>query len=140
MSHAVVSQSEWLKARKTLLAKEKEFSKARDRLSASRRDLPWVKVEKNYVFDGPAGKETLADLFAGMSQLMIYHLMLGPGGVQGCPSRSFLADHRRQYPSGTTRRQPSGGVVCAACRNRGLPTAYGLEVQMGVVIRQRLQP
>jgi predicted dithiol-disulfide oxidoreductase (DUF899 family) len=93
MRHAVVSPSEWLKARKALLAKEKEFSKTRDQLSAARRDLPWVKVEKNYVFDGPSGKETLADLFAGKSQLMIYHFMLGPGWVQGCPSCSFLADH-----------------------------------------------
>jgi predicted dithiol-disulfide oxidoreductase (DUF899 family) len=93
MRHAVVSPSEWLEARKALLAKEKEFSKTRDQLSAARRDLPWVKVEKNYVFDGPAGRETLADLFAGKSQLMIYHFMLGPGWVQGCPSCSFLADH-----------------------------------------------
>jgi predicted dithiol-disulfide oxidoreductase (DUF899 family) len=93
MRHAVVSPSEWLKARKALLAKEKEFSKTRDQLSAARRDLPWVKVEKNYIFDGPSGKETLADLFAGKSQLMIYHFMLGPGWVQGCPSCSFLADH-----------------------------------------------
>src|ERR1041385_8695475 len=93
MQHTVVSQSEWLKARKTLLAKEKEFSKTRDQLSATRRDLPWVKVEKNYAFDGPAGKETLADLFGGKSQLIVYHFMLGPGWVQGCPSCSYLADH-----------------------------------------------
>jgi predicted dithiol-disulfide oxidoreductase (DUF899 family) len=93
MQHAVVSQSEWLAARKALLAKEKEFTKARDALSAARRELPWEKVGKNYVFEGPAGKETLADLFAGKSQLMIYHFMLGPGWVQGCPSCSYLADH-----------------------------------------------
>jgi predicted dithiol-disulfide oxidoreductase (DUF899 family) len=93
MQHTVVSQGEWLEARKALLAKEKEFSTARDALSAARRALPWVKVEKNYVFDGPAGKETLADLFGGKSQLLIYHFMLGPGWVQGCPSCSFLADH-----------------------------------------------
>src|SRR5215467_1638419 len=93
MQHNVVSQSEWLKARKSLLAKEKEFTKARDALSAARRDLPWTPVEKNYVFDGPNGKETLPDLFGGKSQLMIYHFMLGPGWVQGCPSCSFLADH-----------------------------------------------
>ena len=93
MQHNVVSQSEWLKARKALLAKEKEFTKARDALSAARRDLPWTPVEKNYVFDGPDGKETLPDLFDGKSQLMIYHFMLGPGWVQGCPSCSFLADH-----------------------------------------------
>jgi len=93
MQHAVVSQGEWLKARKALLAKEKEFTHRRDALSAARRDLPWVKVEKNYVFNGPAGKETLADLFGGKSQLLVYHFMLGPGWVQGCPSCSFLADH-----------------------------------------------
>jgi predicted dithiol-disulfide oxidoreductase (DUF899 family) len=93
MEHTVVSRDEWLAARKALLAKEKEFSKARDQLSAARRALPWVKVEKSYVFDGPAGKETLADLFGGKSQLLVYHFMLGPGWAQGCPSCSFLADH-----------------------------------------------
>src|SRR5689334_195374 len=93
MQHKIVPQSEWVKARKTLLAKEKEFTKARDALSAARRDLPWTRVEKNYVFDGPDGRETLAELFAGRSQLIIYHFMLGPGWVQGCPSCSFLADH-----------------------------------------------
>ena len=79
MQHAIVSQAEWLAARKALLAKEKEFTKARDALSAARRALPWVKVEKNYVFDGPAGKQTLADLFDGRSQLIVYHFMFGPG-------------------------------------------------------------
>ncbi len=93
MQHKVVSQSEWLTARKAFLTKEKEFSDARDKLSAARRDLPWVKVEKNYVFEGPNGRETLSDLFGGKSQLIIYHFMLGPGWVQGCPSCSFLADH-----------------------------------------------
>ena len=93
MKHTVVSRDEWLTARKALLAREKEFSKTRDRLSAARRALPWVKIDKNYLFDGPAGKETLADLFAGRSQLMIYHFMLGPGWKQGCPSCSFIADH-----------------------------------------------
>src|SRR6478609_1960257 len=93
MQHNVVSQSEWLAARKALLAREKEFTKARDQLSAARRALPWVNVEKNYVFEGPNGRETLSDLFGGKSQLIIYHFMLGPGWVQGCPSCSFLADH-----------------------------------------------
>jgi len=93
MQHKVVSQNEWLAARKALLAKEKEFTKARDQLSAARRDLPWVKVEKSYVFEGPNGRETLSDLFNGKNQLMVYHFMLGPGWVQGCPSCSFLADH-----------------------------------------------
>ncbi len=93
MQHVIVSQNEWLVARKALLAKEKEFTRHRDALSAARRALPWVKIEKNYVFDGPAGRETLADLFGSKSQLMIYHFMLGPGWVEGCPSCSFLADH-----------------------------------------------
>jgi predicted dithiol-disulfide oxidoreductase (DUF899 family) len=93
MRHAVVSQGEWLAARKALLVKEKEFSKSGDQLSAARRELPWVKVEKNYVFDGPAGHETLADLFGDRSQLIVYHFMLGPGWKEGCPSCSFLADH-----------------------------------------------
>ena len=93
MHHAIVSQNEWLAARRALLAKEKEFTKTRDHLSEARRALPWVKVEKNYVFEGPNGRETLADLFGGKSQLIVYHFMLGPGWVQGCPSCSFLADH-----------------------------------------------
>ena len=82
MQHTIVSQSEWLAARKALLAKEKEFTKARDALSKQRRELPWVKVGKPYVFDGPDGKETLADLFGGKSQLIVYHFMLGPGWRQ----------------------------------------------------------
>jgi predicted dithiol-disulfide oxidoreductase (DUF899 family) len=93
MQHAVVSQGQWLAARKALLAKEKEFTKARDALSEQRRALPWVKVDKSYVFDGPAGKQSLADLFDGRSQLMVYHFMLGPGWKDGCPSCSYLADH-----------------------------------------------
>ena len=93
MQHKIVPQDEWLKARKALLAKEKEFTKARDALSTTRRELPWTPVEKNYVFDGPNGKEAFPDLFGGRSQLMVYHFMLGPGWVQGCPSCSFLADH-----------------------------------------------
>ena len=94
MNHPrVVSRDEWLAARKQHLKKEKEFTRLRDKLSAERRELPWVKVDKNYVFDGPEGKETLADLFDGRSQLVVYHFMFGPEWEQGCPSCSFLADH-----------------------------------------------
>jgi predicted dithiol-disulfide oxidoreductase (DUF899 family) len=92
-AHKVVSQDEWLAARKAHLAEEKAFTRARDALSRKRRELPWVKVDKNYVFDGPRGKETLADLFGGNSQLIVYHFMLGPDWEAGCPSCSFLADH-----------------------------------------------
>ena len=91
--HKIVSQSEWTAQRKALLAREKELTRARDRLSAERRALPWVKVEKPYVFDTPAGKKTLAELFDGKNQLIVYHFMLGPGWVEGCPSCSYLADH-----------------------------------------------
>ena len=91
--HSIVSAEDWTKARKALLAKEKEFIRARDRLSAERRALPWVKVDKDYVFDTPDGKKSLSELFAGKSQLIVYHFMLGPGWEEGCPSCSFLADH-----------------------------------------------
>lgn len=93
MQHSVVSQQEWLAARKALLAREKEFTKARDALSAARRDLPWSMVDKTYTFDTPQGRKMLGELFGDKSQLVIYHFMLGPGWVQGCPSCSFLADH-----------------------------------------------
>jgi predicted dithiol-disulfide oxidoreductase (DUF899 family) len=88
----VVPPAEWLAARKELLTKEKEFTRLRDELSRQRREMPWEKVEKRYVFEGPAGKETLADLFAGRNQLIVYHFMFGPGWKEGCPSCSFLAD------------------------------------------------
>jgi predicted dithiol-disulfide oxidoreductase (DUF899 family) len=89
----VVSQAEWLVARKALLAKEKEATRQRDAIAAERRRLPMVKVEKDYRFDGSGGRESLADLFEGRSQLLVYHFMLGPGWKEGCPSCSFLADH-----------------------------------------------
>jgi predicted dithiol-disulfide oxidoreductase (DUF899 family) len=89
----VVSQKVWLVARKKLLAKEKMFSKLRDELNLQRRKLPWVKVEKDYVFDAPNGKMTLGDLFEGKSQLIIYHFMFGPGWGDGCAHCSFWADH-----------------------------------------------
>jgi predicted dithiol-disulfide oxidoreductase (DUF899 family) len=92
-SHKVVSREDWLKARKVHLAKEKEVTRLRDQLSAERRELPWVKVEKPYVFEAPGGKRTLAELFDGRSQLIVYHFMFGPGWKEGCPSCSFLADH-----------------------------------------------
>jgi predicted dithiol-disulfide oxidoreductase (DUF899 family) len=89
----VVSQAEWLAARKEFLKKEKEFTRLRDELSRQRRELPWENVEKPYAFDGPHGKQPLADLFDGRSQLMVYHFMFGPGWSEGCPSCSYIADH-----------------------------------------------
>ena len=89
----IVTREEWRQARKAHLAKEKEFTQLRDRLSAERRALPWVRVDKPYVFEGPSGKATLADLFGGRRQLIVYHFMFGPGWEEGCPSCSFLSDH-----------------------------------------------
>lgn len=92
-NNRIVSRSEWLVARKAHLAREKELTRLRDRLSAERRELPWVKIEKQYVFDAPEGKVTLADLFDGRSQLIVKHFMLAPGQKEGCVGCSFEADH-----------------------------------------------
>ncbi|MDT3381997.1 thioredoxin family protein [Labrys portucalensis] len=92
-AHQVVSREEWLTARKALLIKEKEATRARDRLNAERMALPWVKVDKAYLFDTPQGRRTLAELFEGRSQLIVYHFMLGPDWDAGCTGCSFLADH-----------------------------------------------
>lgn len=91
--HRIVSQDEWIAARKELLKKEKESTRLLDELGERRRNLPWVKVTKNYVFDGPEGPVSLADLFAGRSQLAIYHFMFGPDWQEGCPSCSYVSDH-----------------------------------------------
>jgi len=88
----VVPRAQWVAARKELLSKEKEFTRLRDELSRRRRELPWEKVEKQYVFEGPEGTQTLADLFDGRSQLIVYHFMFGPGWKEGCPSCSLLGD------------------------------------------------
>jgi predicted dithiol-disulfide oxidoreductase (DUF899 family) len=91
-AHKTVSREEWLEARRALLAKEKEVLKAKDALRQETRELPWVKVDKEYVFEGPNGRETLSDLFAGRSQLVVRHFMLGPGWKEGCVGCSFGAD------------------------------------------------
>ena len=93
LQHTVVTHEKWMVARRQLLAKEKEFTRLRDELSAERRNLPWEKVEKNYLFDGAAGVESLAQLFAGRSQLVIYHFMFGPDWQAGCPHCSRWADN-----------------------------------------------
>ena len=92
-NNRVVSHQEWIEARKDFLAKEKEFTRMRDQISQQRRDMPWERVEKNYVFDGPEGKVTLADLFGGKSQLVVYHFMFDPSWEAGCKSCSFWADN-----------------------------------------------
>ncbi len=92
-NHAVVASAKWLEARKRLLAKEKDFTRLRDQLSQERRDLPWERVEKEYVFAGPTGNETLSELFAGRHQLIIYHFMFDPSWEEGCEHCSFWADN-----------------------------------------------
>ena len=89
----VVEHEEWLEARKRLLAAEKELTRARDEVTRQRQALPWEPVEKEYVFDGPDGEETLADLFEGRSQLLVYHFMFEPEDAAGCPICSFWADN-----------------------------------------------
>jgi predicted dithiol-disulfide oxidoreductase (DUF899 family) len=91
--NSIVSREEWLTARRALLAKEKEETRLRDRVNAERLALPWVRVEKDYVFTTPGGRRTLAELFGDRSQLVVYHFMLGPGWEAGCLGCSFLADH-----------------------------------------------
>ena len=89
----VVSHDDWLKARVELLSAEKAFTRQRDALTRRRMAMPWERVGKNYVFDAPEGRRTLAELFEGRRQLLVQHFMLGPGWEQGCPSCSFMADH-----------------------------------------------
>ena len=90
--HEIVSEAQWIEARRALLAEEKAWTRERDRLAKKRRALPWVKVEKNYVFKGAEGPVALGDLFDGRSQLVVYHFMFGPEWEEGCPGCSLLSD------------------------------------------------
>jgi len=93
VKHPVVSSDRWIAARKALLARERELTHLRDEIARERRALPWVRIEKRYVFDTRDGERTLAQLFDGRRQLLVQHFMFGPGWEQGCPSCSFMADH-----------------------------------------------
>ena len=123
----VVSEQEWLVARRDLLAREKELTRLRDQVSEHRRELPWVKVEQEYVFAGPDGKETLAELFAGRSQLIIYHFMLGPGWEEGCKSCSYLADHF----DGANIHLPHRDVTLIVVSRAPLPEIQEYQKRMG---------
>jgi predicted dithiol-disulfide oxidoreductase (DUF899 family) len=127
MEHRVASQEQWLAARKQLLRKEKELTRLRDQLSAERRELPWVRVDKEYVFDGPDGRETLGDLFEGRSQLLVYHFMFGPDWEQGCPSCSFLSDHI----DGANWHLPQRGVTLVAVARAPLAQIEAFKARMG---------
>jgi predicted dithiol-disulfide oxidoreductase (DUF899 family) len=126
----IVSREEWLAARKKLLAKEKHLTRERDALAAERGQLPWVKVEKNYVFDGPNGKVTLADLFDGKSQLIIYHFMFGPDLAGGLPELfvQYGSHRRRAGASGATRCVVRSHLTSALSEDRDVQEAHGLAI------------
>ena len=113
--------------RKAYLAEEKAFSKARDQLARKRRELPWEKVERNYLFDTPSGKQSLADLFSDKSQLIIYHFMLGPGWEAGCPSCSLIADHF----DGATIHLAQRDIAFAVVSRAPLPEIEKFKARMG---------
>ncbi|HIE2334658.1 TPA: DUF899 family protein, partial [Pseudomonas aeruginosa] len=91
--HPVSNREQWLDARRRLLAREKQLTRLRDQVAAERRELPWVRVDKDYRFQGERGERSLAELFGGNSQLIVYHFMFAPGWSEGCVGCSFLADH-----------------------------------------------
>lgn len=126
-THAIVSPKEWLTARKALLDKEKEFTRLRDQLSEERRELPWVKVEKEYLFDSNNGKETLAELFENRSQLIVYHFMYGPDWEEGCPSCSFWADNFNNIILHLNHRD----ITMIAVSKARLETLESYKVRMG---------
>lgn len=125
--HKVVSEKEWLAARRELLQAEKEFTRQRDAISVKRRELPWVKVAKDYVFDGRAGKVSLAELFRDRSQLIIYHFMLGPDWEQGCPSCSYLSDHY----DGSLVHLNARDIAFAAVSRAPMPQIAAFKQRMG---------
>ena len=125
--HEVVPHEQWLAARKAFLAQEKAFTRERDRLSRARRDLPWERVEKDYVFDGPAGKQTLAQLFGDSSQLVVYHFMFDPEWDEGCKSCSFWADNFNGIPVHLRARD----TALVAVSRAPLPTLEAYRKRMG---------
>jgi predicted dithiol-disulfide oxidoreductase (DUF899 family) len=125
--HRVVSRDEWVAERKTLLAHEKELTRLRDQIACERRAMPWVRVEKNYVFSAQEGQRTLADLFDGRQQLLVQHFMLGPGWEQGCPSCSFMADHN----DGMTVHLAHRDVTLVAVSRAPLPEIERFRRRMG---------
>jgi predicted dithiol-disulfide oxidoreductase (DUF899 family) len=127
LRNKVVAPGEWLAARKELLAKEKEFTRLRDDLSRKRREMPWEKVEKRYVFQGPDGTESLADLFDGRSQLVVYHFMFGPDWKEGCPSCSYLADTF----DGMRVHLEQRDATFVAISRASLPQIEGFQKRMG---------
>ncbi len=125
--HRIVSRDAWVEARKQLLAKEKAFTLERDKLSRERRSLPWVKVEKDYVFEGPDGQMSMVDAFAGHSQLVVYHFMYGPDWEEPCKSCSFWADNF----NGIVEHLKHRDVSFVAISRAPLPTLQAFAKRMG---------
>jgi predicted dithiol-disulfide oxidoreductase (DUF899 family) len=125
--HRITSHAEWVAARRKLLAREKEFQRLRDELSRERRELPWERVEKRYVFDGPNGPASLAELFGGRSQLVVYHFMFAPDWEAGCKSCSFWAD---SY-NGVVAHLQARDVSLAAISRAPLPKLQAFARRMG---------
>ncbi len=123
----IVSRDEWLVARKALLAREKEATRQRDALSAERRALPMVRIEKPYAFEGPSGKRTLPDLFEGRRQLIVYHFMFDPSWTEGCKSCSFFADTF----DGAIRHLRGRDTAFAAISRAPLPKLLAFQRRMG---------
>src|SRR6266536_6615233 len=128
MNHPkIVSETEWLVARKDLLTRENELPRLRDEVSRHRRELPWVKVKKQYIFDGPNGKEILGDIFERRSQLIVYHFMFGPDWEEGCKSCSYLADHF----DGANWHLPHRDVSFTVISRAPLPEIQSYQKRMG---------
>lgn len=123
----VVSREQWLAARKELLEREKRLTRERDATAAARRKLPWVKVDKEYVFDTSRGKKTLAQLFEGRSQLVVYHFMMAPGWPAGCPGCSMIADHL----NGSVQHLANRDVTLIAVSRAPLPEIEAFKKRMG---------
>ena len=114
LEHAVVSQAEWVEARKAHMKREKELTRLRDELSAERRGLPWLEIDKDYLFTDASGSFTLPELFQGRSQLIVYHFMFGPDWEEGCPSCSFWADNFDGIPLHLAQRDTTFVAVSRA--------------------------
>jgi predicted dithiol-disulfide oxidoreductase (DUF899 family) len=125
--HQIVSPEEWVRARQELLLKEKELTRMQDEVSSRRRELPWVEVVKAYVFDTPEGRKTLAQLFDGRSQLVVYHFMFAPGWKAGCPACSFFADH----VDGANLHLKHHDVTFVAISRASLPEIENYKKRMG---------
>ena len=139
--HKVVSHADWLSARKAFLIKEKEFTHLREDLSKERQELPWERVDKSYVFDGPDGEESLAELFANCSQLAVYHFMFNPDWRDGLQALFILGGQfqRHSGPPEASGCKLRCNFPCPFHQNRILHEENGMELQVGVIVSQQFQ-